>query len=179
MEYALIGCFNEFLEQEFLNIWKFLKKNNLSDYGFEVEGKTPHISFADFVLEDSKKLIELLNRITKEIKQIPVEFHQVNQFPGTTTLYYECEKTSTLLDAHTAMHLKLESFTNEKSYYIPKNWIPHATIASRLEDKIDLTKEKIKPKVLKGHINRFVLIEMVERVEGVPQGFKEIWSRTL
>ncbi len=179
MEYALIGCFNDALDQEIRSIWRLLKEKGLSNYGFEVEGKSPHISFADFVLDGSVEIVQVLDEISKEHKPIKVSFPTVKQFLDSTTLYFECDRSIELLKVHSDFHNSLRKFTLDESYYVPKHWKPHATIASRLGGSCEAVREIVQPVKLEGTIVKFVLIEMSERVEGIPQGFKEIWSKTL
>ncbi|PEY34656.1 hypothetical protein CN354_17170 [Bacillus cereus] len=94
----------------------------------------PHITLADYHTLDLKTYRAKLERFTENIGCFPVSFSSVGTFPTNGTIFLAPTVTKGLLEVHHSFHNHFKDFQDQPhSYYVPEKWVPHCTIANRLE----------------------------------------------
>ncbi|CAM4181475.1 hypothetical protein BAMA_19980 [Bacillus manliponensis] len=128
--YAVIATFDEKTTNRVKEIWKQIEKFT----GVSMEGLDPHITFADYHHIDEKSYLQKLKQFTKRTSAFSVVFSSIGMFPSTGTIFLAPVVTKELQDVHRSFHEYFGDFLdNEQSYYVPDQWVPHCTIASRLD----------------------------------------------
>ncbi|PFK31640.1 hypothetical protein COI93_20635 [Bacillus cereus] len=128
--YAVIATFDERFSKHVKAIGKELK-----DFGHNGDLE-PHITLADYDTLDLKTYGEKLEKFTENIECFPVEFSSVGTFPTNGTIFLAPTITRGLLELHQSFHNHFKDFHNQPhSYYVPEKWVPHCTIANRLEQE--------------------------------------------
>ncbi|MCI0764335.1 2'-5' RNA ligase family protein [Bacillus sp. TL12] len=98
------------------------------------EDLEPHITLADYHTLDLKLYGEKLEKFTEHIECFPVEFSSVGTFPTNGTIFLAPIVTGRLLELHQSFHNHFTDFHDQpQSYYVPEKWVPHCTIANRLD----------------------------------------------
>ncbi|EEL50952.1 MULTISPECIES: 2'-5' RNA ligase family protein [Bacillus cereus group] len=128
--YAVIATFDERFSKHVKAIGKELK-----DFGHNGDLE-PHITLADYHTLDLKTYGEKLEKFTENIECFPVEFASVGTFPTNGTIFLAPTITGRLLELHQSFHNHFKDFHDHPhSYYVPEKWVPHCTIANRLEQE--------------------------------------------
>ncbi|MEY8347094.1 2'-5' RNA ligase family protein [Bacillus cereus] len=128
--YAVIVTFDERFSKHVKAIGKELK-----DFGHN-EDLEHHITLADYHTLDLKTYGEKLEEFTENIECFPVEFSSVGTFPTNGTIFLAPTVTRGLLELHQSFHNHFADFHDQPhSYYVPEKWVPHCTIANRLEQE--------------------------------------------
>lgn len=129
--YAIIATF----DSVFTNKITELQNELTNKIGLnQLAGVEPHITFADYNELDVNLYTEKLKDfvVTQE-NVVSVTFPSVGTFPTNGTIFLAPTITDELLRFHQSFHDYFKSFhDNPKSYYVPGTWIPHCTIANRL-----------------------------------------------
>ena len=101
-----------------------------------VKDRRPHLTLADYHEIELEKLSTLLHQYFENEVQVPLQFNALGSFIGRKMLYLAPRISKELLDFHGNYHEHFKQFNqNENSYYLPKNWVPHCSIAGRLTDE--------------------------------------------
>ncbi|MEN1935858.1 2'-5' RNA ligase family protein [Paenibacillus sp. 102] len=126
--YAIIATFNEEFSKHVKEIGE-----GLTDI-VHSEDLEPHITLADYHTLDLKTYGEKLEKFTENIGCFPVGFSSVGTFPTNGTIFLTPTITRRLLELHQLLHDHFIDFHDHpESYYVPEKWVPHCTIANRLE----------------------------------------------
>lgn len=132
--YAVVGYLDNETENKFKNIWGLLSDKGLTHYGVEIKGKRPHITIADYDSLDKEEFIRLFDNYYKDKEKINLSLTVLGTFIDTGTLFIAPTLSKELITFHANHHNNFCSFNmNENSFYLPGRWVPHCTIASRLD----------------------------------------------
>lgn len=133
--YALIGLFDNHLEQTIHKVWQGLSQLGLSQYAYEVDNREPHMTLASFDIEDPKLFIEQLQTTLTGQPPIDLTFNHLSSFVGMRIVTLNPIKTPALVDFHQNLHREFQFDQLEESLYNPEDWIPHITLANRIADE--------------------------------------------
>lgn len=126
--YAVIATFDEI----FSKYVKEIREDRI-DIGHN-EDLEPHITLANYHTLDLKLYGEKLEKFTEHIECFPVEFSSAGTFPTNGTIFLAPIVTGRLLELHQSFHNHFADFHDQsQSYYVPEKWVPHCTIANRLD----------------------------------------------
>ncbi|HEK9100396.1 2'-5' RNA ligase family protein [Bacillus pfraonensis] len=126
--YAVIATFDEIFSKHVKEI-----REERIDIGHN-EDIEPHITLADYHTLDLKLYREELEKFTEHIGCFPVRFSSVGTFPTNGTIFLAPTVTGRLLELHQSFHNHFADFHDQpQSYYVPEKWVPHCTIANRLD----------------------------------------------
>ena len=162
--YALVGYLDNETEACFKKLWKDLSENNVTQYSVETKGKRPHITIADYDNLDKDKFVDILNKFYEDKSKVAITLNILGTFINTGTLFLAPTLSTELLHFHSSHHDYFKSFNeNENSFYLPGNWSPHCTVASRLSDDnmiqaFRYCKDKLNK--IHGKLNEIALIEV-------------------
>lgn len=165
MSYAIIALLDEQLQQKIQAIWQGLSENNLSHYAYEVENREPHITLASLegVGSDIEQLCFILENALEKQESLAVDVGMIGSFFGGRIVTLNPVKSPELTVFHFNLHQKLTAYVSDASNYAPDYWVPHITLANRIDD------EKIAPlyayclehcEPLSGFIRKIKLIEI-------------------
>ncbi len=95
----------------------------------------PHITLGAFhaLKNDESKLILMVEEFSKKQKASIIQFKEIGNFKKKV-LFLKPEKNAFLSQINSELHLlMLSEFEKaENGYYLPENWLPHTTLATRL-----------------------------------------------
>jgi len=180
--YGVLAYFDRETEEKLMGLWEGLVENNISFYSKEYSGKRPHITIADYDMLDEDEFKGYMDIYYEQIRKTPISFVTLGSFIGSGALLLTPTMSKELLKFHREYHDNFKMFRGDKeSLYLPGKWIPHCTIANRLEkDKLAeallYCTEKLKP--FEGHISQVVLIKLKYHGEECV-GVEEIYSKKL
>lgn len=170
VEYALLAYFDEETELNLKQLWIELHERGLTDYGIVVKDRRPHLTLADYQALDVEQIIPLLNDYFKKQEKLPLTFHGLGSFMGRNMIYLAPTINKQLLAFHENYHEEFKCFDqNPDSYYVPKNWVPHCSLAGRLTDEtmlqtFEFLKNKLSP--IQTNIAEVGLVEVVFDADG-------------
>lgn len=181
--YALVGYLDNETEKNFKRLWTNLSEKNITHYGIENRGRRPHITIADYEILDKNIFIELLEKFYEEKQKVDISLNILGTFINTGTLFIAPTLSTELLTFHNNHHKYFKEFNeNENSFYLPGKWIPHCTIASRLdEDKMIQAFRYCKSNIGKTNcmLDEIALIEIKLNDTGVAIDDNIIFSKKL
>jgi RimJ/RimL family protein N-acetyltransferase/2'-5' RNA ligase len=181
--YAFVGYLDTEAEAQFIELWKNLSANNITQYGVETIGKRPHITIADYGNLDKDRFIKLLKEFYDNKIKVEISLNILGTFINTGTLFIAPTLSAELLDFHRDHHNWLKEFNeNKNSFYLPGRWSPHCTIASRLNEENMLQafgycRNKISKFYAK--LNEVALIEVKLNEDGIVVEDRVIFSKVL
>ncbi|WP_175987773.1 2'-5' RNA ligase family protein [Bacillus sp. Marseille-Q1617] len=148
--------FDEETENLIKTIWKELRDHSISYYIDEVQDGRPHLTLASYKELDKENYIKQMDIFYDDKKCFDITFNHIGSFLNYNTLFLSPTATKELLDFHTHHHKHFKTFSTEANeLYEPGQWIPHCTLANKLEadqlskafhycvDRIGLTKGRI------------------------------------
>ncbi|MGT2803328.1 2'-5' RNA ligase [Streptococcus henryi] len=162
--YALIALFDEEFNDYIRTIWKDLFDKKLSSYAYEVEGREPHLTLASFEKGDISCVIDMLEKFEVN-KSIELQFNGVSAFLNSSMVTLLPVKTPHLAHFHQKLHQILGNYSTKDSLYHPLNWVPHVTIANRIDkEKFPYTFEYCMShcKPIEGNVLTIKLIKVCE-----------------
>lgn len=181
--YALVCFLDNETEQYIRKLWKGLSENNISKYGVESEDKRPHITIADYDTLNKEAFIDLMNKFYDDKVKVDITLNILGTFINSGTLFISPTLSNELLDFHKIHHEYFEVFNdNENSFYLPSRWIPHCTIASRLNEENMVSAFEFCSKELstiKGKLSEIALIEVQYNDAGIAVGSSTIFLKEL
>ena len=133
-----------------------------SGNNFMTDGNVPpHITIASFQTNEERKVIELLDEKIKHIKRGIITFASIGVFKSSV-IYLAPVLNEYLHDLSAVINEEISSLENISisKYYLPFQWIPHATIGKKLssEQLILAFQELVKDFVIfNGTVNRIGL----------------------
>lgn len=135
--YGVVAHFDQDTELYIKHIWKELSDNAISKYADEVQDRRPHITIAGYDSDlDVKKFINDFDCFYESKKQLLITMNSIGTFLNTGILYLAPIPSKELITFHANHHSFFEKYRmNAESQYLPNNWIPHCTIANRLNDE--------------------------------------------
>jgi 2'-5' RNA ligase len=163
----VIALFDEETEALVKNIWEELREESISYYIDEVQDGRPHLTLASYKELDKENYIRQMETFYDNKQSFDITFNHIGSFLNYNTLFLSPTVTEELLDFHTHHHKHFGTYNTEANkLYEPGQWIPHSTLANKLEpdllskafhycvDRVGLTK---------GRIEEVGLIELVEQ----------------
>ena len=133
MGYAVHLYFDSELEAAFLKVRTALTTAGVTPT-LERLGDRPHVSLV--VMHDANpgKCIALLQDFAHQRPRMPTAFGAFGSFPTAQgVVYLSPDPTDALFDAHRQICERLEVTGSQvHEYYLPDNWVPHATIGFEL-----------------------------------------------
>lgn len=135
--YAIIATLDETTNQKIRNLWQELKDMSLSDYAYQVRDREPHITLADFETIAVEEVLESLGDKLNLTLPLELSFQAIGSFLGSSIVFLGPTKTPGLAKLHKHIHDLLGQLVAVDSQYVPEVWIPHLTLANRIdEDKL-------------------------------------------
>jgi len=99
----------------------------------------PNITFQGGKIDNLKELKKDFEILIKKIKPFEIEINGLGHF-NKKVIYLKVKKTKELININKLINQFLRSYSSELfEYYVPKNWIPHITLAMD-----DLTEKNFK-----------------------------------
>lgn len=135
--YGVVAHFDQDTELYIKRIWKELSVNAVSKYAEEVQDRRPHITIAGYDSDvDIEKLIRDFDYFYKSKKQLSITMNSLGTFLNTGILFVAPVPSKELLTFHANHHSFFEKYQKHaEAQYLPNHWIPHCTIANRLNDE--------------------------------------------
>lgn len=108
-----------------------------SGNSFMIDGNVPpHITIASFQAQEERRIIELLDEKIKVIKSGTITFASIGVFKSSV-IYMAPVLNEYLHDLSVSINDGISSLENIliSRYYVPFQWIPHATIGKKLNNE--------------------------------------------
>ncbi len=132
--YAVVAFLDHETEKMINDVWKQLKLKQISNYGEESKNRRAHITIASYNAVPEQEMIDGLTQFYNCIPRVDLELTNLGTFLESRTLFISPAPTPDLIHLHQAYHHAFQKFDDGAgSLYKPGNWVPHCTIASRLE----------------------------------------------
>ncbi|MBM7643000.1 2'-5' RNA ligase family protein [Streptococcus loxodontisalivarius] len=139
--YALIAIFDRDSRKQIKELWDYLNREGISDYAFQVENREPHLTIADFEFIDSTNLQSIENFV-RNVPTPTLTIAGISSFLETNIITLSIDKKQALVTWHDNFYNILSEIVDRESFYSPKNWLPHITIANRVScDKLGIAFE--------------------------------------
>ncbi len=163
--YAVIALFDSKTEREIREIWAELSEQSISFYAEKVENNRPHLTIASYDHLSMNEFAPKLERFYQNKSKLPITLQSLGIFLNTSVLYIAPSVNKELLDFHQAFHDYFKQYnTDQDSLYLPGKWVPHCTIANRLnpeslEDAMSYCLQRLRK--LAGKIESIAVIETI------------------
>jgi len=134
MDYAAILCFDEETEFYFSNIVTAIAQSGASSY--MLDAKTPpHITIADFHTDEIDNVVSEINRNISDFAAGSVAWVSLGAF-APRVLFAAPVMNEYLLNACTNINRLIKPLAPHCGFgqYLPFQWVPHTTLASRLDN---------------------------------------------
>ena len=133
MGYAVHLYFDSELESAFLKARTALTTAGVTPT-LDRLGDRPHVSLAVMDVANAGKCIAVVQDFAHQTARMPTGLDAFGSFPTAQgVVYLSPDPTSALFDAHRQICERLEGTgTQIHKYYLPDNWVPHATIGFEL-----------------------------------------------
>lgn len=132
--YAIIATLDDQSNEMIQETWYQLKELSLSDYAYEVTNRESHITLASFEVDDIDSVMNILDAQLDAVLPIEISFQSLGSFLGSRIVFLSPTKTPDLINLHNQIHALLKDVIAPDSQYAPAKWIPHVTIANRIEE---------------------------------------------
>lgn len=180
--YALVAFLDNETEHNIRSLWSGLSENNISKYGEEEKDRRPHITIADYNNVNKDEFAKLMDKAYVGQHKVNITLTILGTFIKSGTLFISPTICKELLDFHNAHHKKFEIVNdNPDSLYLPGKWVPHCTIASRLNDE-DMIKAfrycSDNLKIMRGEITEIALLELEYNDVGISVGASVVCSKS-
>ncbi len=135
--YGVVAHFDQDTELYIKQVWRELSDNAVSRYAEEVQDRRPHITIAGYDSDvDIDKFISDFDCFYESKGQLSITMNSVGTFLNTGIVFLAPVPSQEFLTFHANHHHFFEKYRmNAESQYLPNNWIPHCTIANRLNDE--------------------------------------------
>jgi len=160
--YAFILCFDNDVESKFQNIIELIAESGISNYVTDTK-IPPHISIAAFTTDNVDPIISKLDGHISDFKPGNIVWPSLGMFVPNV-LFFAPVLNEYLLNACININRLIEplSTVGERGMYLPYNWIPHTTLASKLDNDglkkaIDITVKRFS--FVAGKSNRLILVK--------------------
>lgn len=98
--YAVIACFDTKTESTIRTLWYELKVRGISEYAFEVENRTPHVTLASYETLMVEPFIHQMDAWYPMQSGFEVMFQSIGSFLSTSILYLAPVVDEALLHFH-------------------------------------------------------------------------------
>lgn len=98
--YAVIACFDTKTESTIRTLWYELKVRGISEYAFEVENRTPHVTLASYETLMVEPFIQQMDAWYPMQSGFEVMFQSIGSFLSTSILYLAPVVDEALLHFH-------------------------------------------------------------------------------
>ena len=133
--YALVACFDTRTETTVRELWDELSLRGISQYAFEVENRTPHVTLASYETLSVEAFIQQMDEWYPMQSRFELTFQSIGSFLNTNILYLTPLVDDRLLHFHRRHHDVFQTFhDSDSSMYVPSRWVPHCTLANRLSE---------------------------------------------
>ena len=135
MNYSVVFYFDDETDKKITSLVHLIVDNGVNDYLMSNK-VPPHITIADFECEDISAVINSLEGYKEKIRQDFVYWASIGLFNPSVLflapivnqfLLKSCEMVNNLI--------KVVPKAENNSNYIPYQWVPHTTIASKLSSQ--------------------------------------------
>lgn len=135
--YGVVAHFDQDTELYIKQIWKELSDHAVSRYAEEVQDRRPHITIAGYDSDvDIDKFISDFDCFYESEKQLSITLNSIGTFLNTGIVFLAPVPSQEFLTFHAKHHHFFEKYQmNAEPHYLPNHWIPHCTIANRLNDE--------------------------------------------
>ncbi|MFS0868750.1 2'-5' RNA ligase family protein [Paenibacillus xylanilyticus] len=135
--FGVVAHFDQNTELYIKQVWKELSDNAVSKYAEEVRDRRPHITIAGYNSDvDIEQFISDFDCFYESKKQLSITMSSLGTFLNTGILFLAPVPSKEFITLHDNHHSFFEKYRmNAESQYLPNNWIPHCTIANRLNDE--------------------------------------------
>ena len=113
-----------------------MRDRGISGYVDEVPNRRPHLTLADYSNLDEAEFMDMFDRFYNARAGFSLNFGMLGTFIGSGTLFLAPNPAAELLKFHAEHHQYFSRYADEaNSLYAPNAWVPHCTIASRLDER--------------------------------------------
>lgn len=137
--YAIVLYFDDISNKKLNKMIKMVADASDNRYMLDV-GIPPHVSIALFYSSDLNMIEEKTGEFAKNVKASEIIFEKIGAFPPRV-LFVSPRKDKYLSDLNRDIHQILLKDFQADTLYLPENWVPHCSLAVRLND-IQLQKAK-------------------------------------
>jgi len=134
MEYAMILCFDKDTESYFKNIITAIAESGASSYMSGAK-YPPHITIADFQTDEINKIATEIDKNIANFSAGDVAWASLGSF-APRVLFAAPVMNEYLLNACTKINRLIKPLAPHcgGGHYLPFQWVPHTTLASRLDN---------------------------------------------
>ncbi|MGC4044464.1 MAG: 2'-5' RNA ligase family protein [Armatimonas sp.] len=135
MPYAIVLTLDARAEENIRRLWDGLADAKLAA-ALRDGGAIPHLTMAVFKeLPDPVGLVDALDTI--QATELNLTMGHIGVFPGEEGVVFAgVTLTNELQELHRTVHTLLEERVGERrAYYLPGRWVPHITLAIRLDGR--------------------------------------------
>ncbi|MFK0522960.1 2'-5' RNA ligase family protein [Paenibacillus illinoisensis] len=135
--YGVVAHFDQDTELYIKQVWKEISDNAVSRYAEEVQDRRPHITIAGYDSDvDIDKFISDFDCFYESKKQLSITLNSIGTFLNTGIVFLAPVHSQKFLTFHANHHQFFGKYRmNAESQYLPNSWVPHCTIANRLNDE--------------------------------------------
>lgn len=135
MDYAVALYFDEKSQAQLLNMMEDLCRAGVNRYLLDV-GIRPHITLAYWKDQNGIDVTDGIKRFAQEVKGTNVLFSSIGIFPGEPkVVYLSPVKNDGLIKLHNGLYQELNGkIENYSQNYTPDYWVPHCTLATKLNE---------------------------------------------
>lgn len=137
--YAIVGILDEQSDRSVRKIWQALREKGFSAYAFQKKNMFPHVTLASFENCDLPSLMVKMEKLVSSHLPLSLNASAIGSFLGTNIITLNPIKTAELSQFHAEIHQKLAGYVDENSLYAPVNWVPHLTLANRVDENTFLS----------------------------------------
>ncbi|MDH4203171.1 MAG: 2'-5' RNA ligase family protein [Phycisphaerae bacterium] len=136
MPYAVVLHFSDELEKKVLALWQKLADTKLTSSLLDFGISRPHISLASFEKADVNILLKYVENLAKSTPSFSLNFDSVGSFPtDEKVVYLAPNRSDGFISIHREFHKSIQNTDLScNEYYLPGKWLPHCTVAYRVED---------------------------------------------
>ncbi|MCP2033283.1 2'-5' RNA ligase [Planomicrobium sp. HSC-17F08] len=92
----------------------------------------PHLTLQSFTQSNPLELKKAIEPWAVKMKQFPLSFASLGFFKQQGSFYAAPIVTKPLAQMHSALSLSTQEFPGHNAYYMPEQWVPHATIINHI-----------------------------------------------
>jgi len=172
MNYAIELVFDEEGQKIVNGIRKFLVDNGVHDEAVKLN----HISIADYKTNNVESLIEKVKRFSKKIKPFEIKLVSIETFmTSENVIFLKPIITEELIRIHKEFINHMRDFDGIlNQYYDINKWMPHCTIAIRLNDSELVNGMKL----LKENINLPIVVK-IDRIDIINYPYNQVYMDKL
>ncbi|RLQ93299.1 2'-5' RNA ligase family protein [Falsibacillus albus] len=132
--YAAVLHFEDKAEKEIKRIWHSLSKEGITDYAFEIKHRNPHITMASYEQLPLDQFESEFMSHFNHVSSFTLSFQTLGTFIQSGALFLSPVPTGSFMQIHEDYHRNFIKYQDPNSLYVPEKWIPHCTLANRLND---------------------------------------------